>query len=374
VRRRELFELLARAVGRPEQFAAVRLAPCDVDGLVALALEHRVAGQLGPAFAAAGRPLPDAVGRARQQATLGHLQKLQALQRATEALDRAGLAALVVKGPVLAAGWYGDPASRRYHDLDVLVDPVGFAAAIDALVGAGFAEQNRNWAGYRSLGMGEVPLDDGTVSIDLHWHLVTFAADRTSFGFHTAALLEARRPIRLGSVSTHRLSDEDTLAHTVLHAGLAGARLLIHQRDVHVVASAVDTATAARRMDELGMARLASATLDRVRRTLGPLDPSLESVRAPVWQGVNGAIDRAWAVAAPRARNAFPSAVLSAGRSTVAGTVRALRVQTVRAAGRRMGLPTFTSPGGALDVDLDAGGPRERDRFLADVEHGRFGR
>ena len=152
-------------------------------------------------------------------------------------------------------------------------------------MGAGFAEQNRNWTGFRSLGMGEVPLHDGTVSIDLHWHLVTFTVDRACFRFHTDMLLRDRVPIELGSVATHRLSDADTLAHTVLHAGLAGARLLIHQRDVHVVASAVDGTTAARRMGDLGMTRLASATLDRVARTLGPLPVALDAVGARVGSG-----------------------------------------------------------------------------------------
>jgi hypothetical protein len=350
------------------------LAPADVDALVAVAVEHRVAGQLAPAFEAAGVAVPDAVRAVRQQALVRHLQTVQALQRAVEALDRSGLPALVVKGPVLAAGWYADPAARDYHDLDILVDPAGFTAAIDALVAAGFAEQNRNWTGYRRLGMGEVPLYDGTVSIDLHWHLVTFATDRPSFGFHTAPLLRDRVPIELGSAATHRLSDADTLAHTVLHAGLAGARLLIHQRDVHVVASAVDPAAGARRLQELGMTRLAGATLDRVVRTLGPLEVARDATGAPAWRRANTAVDWAWRTALPEARNPFPSALLSAGRPTAGATARALTRQLGRATGRHLRLRTFTSPGGPLDVDLDAGGPAERARFLADIESGRLGR
>jgi hypothetical protein len=311
VGRHELFGVLARALVEPAGFPALTAA--QTSRLVALAERHRVAAQLGSAFVATGRPVPDELHAARQRALVGHLQKLQALQRATAALDRAGMASLVVKGPVLAAGWYGDPAARSYHDLDLLVDPSGFSAAIDALSGAGFAEQNRNWTGYRALGMGEVPLSDGAVSIDLHWHLVTFSTERRWFPFHTGAALRQRRAIRLGSVDTHRLSDDDTVAHTVIHAGLAGARLLIHQRDVEVVVAAAGRPAAADRLRSLGLERLASATLDRVRRTFGLRHDALASVRSPGWQVVNAAADAAWAAVAPASWNPVPSALLSSG-------------------------------------------------------------
>src|SRR5262249_36275440 len=224
--RRILFDLLARAVGAPATLASALTLDADsVDDLVGLALQHRVAGQLGPAFEAAGWPVSAALAEVRRRATLGHLQKLRALRRATVALERAGLAFVVVKGPVLADAWYGDPAARMYHDLDLLVEPAGFSAAIAALGEAGFAERNRNWTGYRSLGLGEGPMENGTVAVGLHWHLVTFAADRPSFPFHTAELLERRVPIELGSVATYRLAARGTGAPTVPHTGCGGARL-----------------------------------------------------------------------------------------------------------------------------------------------------
>ena len=56
------------------------------------------------------------------------------------------------------------------------------------------------------------------------------------------------------------------------------------------------------------------------------------------------------------------------------GTVRELADRCVVGLRRRTGRPTMTSPGGPLDWDLDAGGTRERERFLRDVEAGVFGR
>jgi hypothetical protein len=373
--RRALFDLVARAIAEPASPSVrAELPRVPAADVVALAGHHRVAGQLGPAFEAAGLPIPDGVVDVRRRTMVGHLQKLQALRRVTTVLEHAGIAALVVKGPVLASAWYGDPAARTYHDLDLLVAPVAFGAAIETLGGAGFTERNRNWSGYRALGMGEVPLEDGTVALDLHWHLVTFASDRSSFGFHTEDLLDRRVPIELGPVVAHRLDDDDTVAHTVLHAGLAGARLLIHQRDVQVVTARVEHRAAVRRMKELGVGRLGSATLARVGHTLGGDEALPRALGAPLWRTVNAAVDAVWARAVPGATNAFPSALLSSGRPTATATTRAFGVQLARAAGRRLGVRTFTSPGGRLDVDLDAGGRPERDRFVADVERGEFGR
>src|SRR5262245_62962105 len=118
--RRALFDLVARAITAPTS-ASVQsgLARLPADDVVALALHHRVAGQLGPAFEASGLPVPDGVVDVRRRTMVGHLQKLQALRRATSALQQVGITALVVKGPVLASAWYGDPAARAYHDLDL---------------------------------------------------------------------------------------------------------------------------------------------------------------------------------------------------------------------------------------------------------------
>jgi hypothetical protein len=227
--------------------------------------------------------------------------------------------------------------------------------------------------GYRALGMGEVPLGDGHVAIDLHWHLVTFRADRRWFPFHTGPALRNRRLIRLGSLDVYRLSDEDTVAHTVMHAGLAGARLLIHQRDVHVVAAAAGTAAAAERLRSLRLERLASATLDRVRRTFGWDDGLFAGIRSPAWQAANAVTDALWGVLAPASWNPVPSALLSAGRPTFGATASALALQAARGAGRHARARTFTSTGGPLDAEVDAGGRRERDRYLAEVERGAFG-
>ena len=173
--RRRLFPLLAGALADPRSFPGV--GPAELDRLVALADYHRVTGQLAAAFADRG-DVPSPVTQARQVATVRYLQTLEALGRAAGALDGAGIGWVVLKGPVLATRWYRDPAARSYQDLDLLVDPAGLSAAVDALAGVGFAERNRNWAGLRSVGAGEIALVDDRVMIDLHWHVVALERDR----------------------------------------------------------------------------------------------------------------------------------------------------------------------------------------------------
>ena len=287
-------------------------------------------------------------------------------------MDRAAIRWVALKGPVLSSVWYRDPAARVYYDLDILVDPDCLSRAIDAVATEGFTEYNRNWAGFRSLGLGEVPLGDGTVTLDLHWHLLTFEKDRRVFTFPTSDVLDRRVRVSLGSVSAWSLAADDTVCHIVLHAGLAGARLLVHLRDVQVVASSVDWGAALTRMREIGIDRLASATINRVERLFGPLG---DEARAPslhhrAWQATNLGLDVAWSAVNTNQAKPYLSGLLASGRPSVTFTVTESARQVITSVRRHTGLRTLTSPGGPLTWDHDAGGLGERDRFLRDVESG----
>jgi hypothetical protein len=371
--RRRLFPLLAGALADPRSFPGVE--PAELDRLIALADYHRVTGQLAAAFAGRGA-IPAAVTQARQVATVGSLQTLEGLRRAAGALDRAGIGWVVLKGPALATRWYRDPAARSYQDLDLLVDPAGLAAAVDALAGVGFAERSRNWAGLRSVGAGEIALVDERIMIDLHWHVVALERDRRPLRFRTADLLQRRRPLELGSVPAFSLDDADMLGHAVLHAQLNGAHLLLHLRDAHLVAGGVDWPSAARRLTERRVDRAAAAILARAERVLGPagaggtaLAPTLGH---PGWRGLNRAADAAWAEL-PGVPNPFPSALVIASRPTALATAGEVLVRSGGAIRARLGRPTVTRSGGPLDPDVDGGGRAERARYFRDVEQGAFG-
>jgi hypothetical protein len=350
------------------------LLECSAEQLAAVAarsMEHGVAGQLGASFERAGLPVPGELSACRVNAATGHLRKLRALGTVAAALDAAGLAWLAMKGPVLAGRWYADAASREYKDLDLLVAPGDFGAAIDVLRATGFRELNRNWTGARSVGLGEMPLGDGTVMVDLHWDVVALERDRRDLGFDTKEILERRVPVKLGSLEAWTMADDDTLGHVAMHAALNGGRLLLHLRDVQTIAAQVDWAQARRRMAELRLDRMVTPIFARVEKVFGPLGPAnlTPTLDHRAWHAVNASVDAVWNVV-PLSANPFPSALAIAGRPTAIGTVGEILGHVGAAFRTRLGLATVTSAGGPLDTTVDAGGATERRRYLDEVSAG----
>ncbi len=348
-----------------------------LDRLVDLAVLHRVPGVVAEALRIAGRDLPDSLASALSATRARYLQNLRALERAGAALDLAGLRWVVVKGPVLAARWHEDPTARPSDDLDLLVDPEHLRDAVDALRSAGFEDRNRNWGGFRELGVGEVPLSDGAMVIDLHWHLIGLLRHRRDFALTTRELLDRSIELQLGGFATRSLDDEDTLVHLCLHHALAGSRRLGHLRDVHAVAASVPAATGVERVERARAQRLVAAVLARAERVLGPIDSTgttSESVGSGAWVAFTRWVDLAWARVDPDGSEGFPGAFVAAGRSTWPATARAFGDRVVHNLKGKVGAATVVSDGGPLDWSHPSGGDAERERFFADVAAGRYGR
>ena len=111
--------------------------------LLALAAEH---GVLGHVAARLGKMDGDSLPRETRQALLEGqraqdfvtLRMTGELFRVLDQFASAGIAALVVKGPVLAVRAYGDPAMRSYGDLDLLVRQRDIRRASELMMAAGF--------------------------------------------------------------------------------------------------------------------------------------------------------------------------------------------------------------------------------------------
>lgn len=92
-------------------------------------------------------------------------------------LEEGGVPAVPFKGPVLAQCLYGDPALRKYSDMDILVPAGKVTRAFDILLSAGYHPKNprlsrdqfKRFADFtKSLDWTD---DRGQVKLDLHWRL-----------------------------------------------------------------------------------------------------------------------------------------------------------------------------------------------------------
>ncbi|HEU5100733.1 MAG TPA: nucleotidyltransferase family protein [Roseiflexaceae bacterium] len=147
------------------------------------------------------------------------------LLRVLTAFRQAGLAALPVKGVVLAETLYGSLALRPLGDLDVLVNPHDLPAARAALGALGFFQADE--PGYENA---YHPYHDppyylktegGTICLELHWGLWA----NHFFQLATDALWRRAVSARIHGADVSILSPEDTLLHLAIHRSRSALRL-----------------------------------------------------------------------------------------------------------------------------------------------------
>ncbi|NGM24191.1 nucleotidyltransferase family protein [Roseomonas stagni] len=178
------FELLCLGVGRAlgrgsPHLAAILAADHDWDGVLRSALRHRCLGLL--AHGLEGLPLPDAPADALRR--LARRQAQRALACAAETarlaarLENAGLRPLTLKGQALSLQLHGQLALRDPGDIDLLVAPAEFWAAVALLGEAGYAplqplpsEGLRQAAGHRLRDIGFRHEGSGML-VELHQRL-----------------------------------------------------------------------------------------------------------------------------------------------------------------------------------------------------------
>lgn len=169
-----------------------------------------------------------------------HAQTLAVLAQLGDVLDRSGASWAVLKGPVLVELAY-DGIARPYSDLDLLVRPADFTAALEALEAAGARLEDRNWDLIRRDRRAQLHLRWGPTGfpIDLHWHVVNRGALRDTFRLPTEELLGRRFTCRLGGDGSAEtpsyapvLDPTDRVIHYALHAATSGGHRLIWLVDI----------------------------------------------------------------------------------------------------------------------------------------------
>jgi hypothetical protein len=127
------------------------------------------------------------------------------LKGVLRAFDSAGIAALPLKGPMLAERVYGGAALRSCRDLDVLVSRADLGRAEDALAEAGFCggvadDYHRPW-------------QRGTTLVELHRDV----ENPLSFNFDVEGALQRAESAEFQGVRCLRLTPEDELLLLCLH-------------------------------------------------------------------------------------------------------------------------------------------------------------
>jgi hypothetical protein len=167
--------------------------------------------------------LDDFVARAHVQDRGNELDA--ATVAALEALDSAGVDALLLKGPVLDRRLYTQGESRAYLDVDLLVPPWDLASARMALTELGYTtfdevsdiddvggvQHGEVWAGRGARGFG--------VWIDLHWRL---SGCKAAGEVVWNALAGGRGSIELRGRQVPVLGDDGLALHLALHAAQHG--------------------------------------------------------------------------------------------------------------------------------------------------------
>ena len=165
-----------------------------------------------------------AVGRSLAAGRAHGISIEWATRRVCASLEAAGIRALPLKGPTLAAEVHGDVGLRATSDVDLLVPPAQLDAAAELLVGEGFTPPRDV---RRSNGLPDLHLvltHPRLEQVELHWRIHWYETD------FSAVMLARAAP---GPDGLLRPTPED----------LAASLLLFHQRDgFHGLRPAADLA------------------------------------------------------------------------------------------------------------------------------------
>jgi hypothetical protein len=148
-----------------------------------------------------------------------------ALDVVQELADR-GVRAVVLKGVALANSIYRDPEIRSFADVDVLVEPGLFPAAVEVLVSRGaHRELPEVRPGFDARFAKDVPVSVDGMAVDLHRTLIQ---GPLGVRIPVAELVAASRPLQLGDGALNVLAPCDAYVVAALTAGAADvpARLL----------------------------------------------------------------------------------------------------------------------------------------------------
>jgi hypothetical protein len=204
------------------------------------------------------------------------------LLRVLKHLECRGIAAIPLKGPVLAQTLYGEVTARQFGDLDILVRPEDVLKAKSALFDLGYkpALQLTAHSEQACIANGHEFTFDGPAVphlLELQWRIVPRFY---SIGFDVASLFERAERVNIGGYSAATLSSEDLFLVLCVHAAKHFWLQLSWLGDIaeHTRSAPIDWDTAWERSRELGIQRIVAVNLLLAHEWLGsPLPRQIDS-------------------------------------------------------------------------------------------------
>ena len=255
-RDRELMLLLAclrRESSTPAACSTPQPAEAiDWERFVAWGERHGVGPLVHRAMRQAGESsVPPAVQRRLQEAASFNarvvLLQIAEARGLIDALARAGIRSLAIKGPVLAAAAFGDPTARTSRDVDLLIDPERVSEADRLMANAGYRRVDPSFEltprqferyrrvrcqyGYRSR--------QNDLRVELHWRLTSNPRLLT---FDDASLWSRPDPVRVGGIEFATLPRNELFLYLCVHGSthvwfrlkwLADIAALLRRMDGH---------------------------------------------------------------------------------------------------------------------------------------------
>jgi hypothetical protein len=240
---------------------------------------------------------------------LMELRRAADLRRIDAVLGGAGIGFLILKGPVLAATVYPEPAARTMLDLDLLLAQEDYPAALAALETIGYRVP-RQFAG-ATLYAGDAPPlvhdDPGGAVLELHTMLDSLPELRDAY----AAMAPRARDVDLGhGIVLRALDREELFAHVVLHVS-KHHRFEDELRSVldvallmHAESNALDWVALDRQWQQRGIADWIALTVTLAHILLDSPLPAIYRERPPSDEVLTLAAEQLWA-----AKNRVPSRV-----------------------------------------------------------------
>lgn len=145
----------------------------------------------------------------------------RAMMRAVDTLASGGIEVRVLKGSAVARLDYPNPSQRAFGDVDLMVRPEYFDAAVTALTAAGYERSGESISRLydRRFGKGATMVAHDGTQVDLHR---TFVMGRFGLTVDLDEAWAGPEPFVVAGTTLQALSAEGRLLHAAYHAVLGG--------------------------------------------------------------------------------------------------------------------------------------------------------